>query len=666
MGVRAVVACLLLAAAACGGHIDGDVGADAAVDAAPDAAIPEVVPVVRAHAWPGNGVQLAVELPDRLAAETPGALPDAWIETAGGARIDAEVARANVTAGLTAIVVLPSADTAVHGKRLAAADALLRAMPAGERVALFVVGEHAELLADLSGPTAHARERLAKVQPEGRASALFATREVQALLADVESSYGQLGRAAIVVGDTAPPAPPEVRRVVQLFTMPVDDAPDAAAAEVLAQVRARREAIVYVGACAGLHPDVPFTLHLGTGVARDLYAPEPMTYLAAQPCVAADAAADRFPFPAEVDLEFTPAERTAFDAAFNAANEMVEWRTSIRLGPGAPIAATGHLRGQGTLFCTRKNFNLVLDGDRRRLMPDVASNKFFLVSMCQDDFYFGQAFTDRLLRAQDLFAPHMRFVKVRIGGVNRGIYLLMEQPDNAIRDDGLAIQSVIRRRYDIDNQPAEVKYPEDPALVMEEQQRFEAIGDRARFGPVENLDAELSAMVDLDQYYRILATYSLVHNGDYIDEFYFYGASEAGGEHFRAMGWDTDDTFSSCHGGGGRAITDRCQLTYCAEGELDYALIRSPPTYNRFLLGMDDVLARFPPETMQAIMADVKAELFSVLDDDETARALIEIGGTTVMATRRAIEDRMNVVLAQLASTHATLLQRRAACELTP
>jgi hypothetical protein len=669
MGARAVLACVQLAAAAtgCGGRLDGDlleaIAADAAIDAPP---VPAVVPVVRVHAWPGNGLQLLVELPDALAAETPGTLPAAWIELGDGTRVDAQVARAQVSTGLTAVVVLPSADPAEHARRKAAAEALIRALPAGERVALFVARDHAELLADLALPRGHALERLGDLAAEAAASALFATREAQELLAEVQSSFGAVGRAAIVVGDAAPPEPPEVRRVVQLLSMPVDGSPADDAAATVAALAARRAAILRIGACADLPEDTPFTLHLGTGSARDLFGPAPMAHLAGQPCVAADAAADRYPFPAEVQLVFTAEERQLFDQIYASSNENLIFTTSVRLGPGTPVPASAHLRGQGTLFCQRKSFNIELDAGRHRLMPEVGSARFFLISMCQDEAYFGQVFVDRLLQAQDLFVPRMAYVKVKLDGQNLGVYLMTEQPDNAIRDDGLAIQSVIRRRYDIDNQPAEVKYPSDPTLAAQEAARFEAIGDRARFGPVENLDADLGRVIDLDQYVRILATYSLVQNGDHIDEYYFYGSTEAGGEYYRAMGWDTDDAFSPCHGGGGRGIMDRCMLTYCAEAELDHALLRSPATYNRFLLGLDDVLARFTPAVMAGVMAGVKADLWAVLDDDETARALNEYGFTSLQNARATIDARMNQIMNQLGAIHASLVQRRAACPLTP
>ena len=658
--------------AACGGDVPFELPPLDANDVDTPPLPPAVVPVIRVLSWPGRGLQLAVELPDRLAAETPGALPAAWIETSTGQRIEAEVARADVSTGVTAVVIAPSSDPAIHALRQAAADAIIAKLPAGERVALYVARAHAELLADLSIPRDHARARLAALTPEGTgAPAIFALREVREALADVQSSHGDLGRTAILVGDTAMDDPPEVRRVVATLTMPVDGDPMTAATTLVGQLQARRTAIVRVGACASLPQDAPFTLHLGTGSAMDLYAPEVMDHVADEPCNAADIAADRYPYPSAIDFTFTPEQRAVFDQVYASANENQLFDLSLELGVGTPVVASAHLRGQGTLGCQRKSFTVEMVGPRRRLMPGVAAPRFFLISMCQDDFYFGQAFVDQLLAKLDLFAPHLRFVKVRIDGVNRGVYLLMDQPDNAIRDNNLAIQSVLRRRYDIFNQPAEVKYPDDPVLAAAEAAQFEALGDLANTGPLANLDAELNARIDLNAYTRLLALYSLVQNGDYIDEFYFHGSSEVGsdvqgGEHYRAMGWDTDDAFSPCHGGGGNGIVDRCGLTYCAEAELDHALVRSNETYNRFMASLDDVLGQITPDVMATTMAQVKRELFAVLDDDETARAMVEMGGPDLAGARAAISNRIDMTMALLNMNHAALTTRRAMCPATP
>ena len=480
VGTRAAVVCLLILLAGCGGELPSGLDSDAAVDAPRPP--PPVVPVVRVHSWPGGGIQLAVEVPAAVAMESPGGLPEAWLETADGRRIEAVAGDAAVTTGLTALVLVPSADPAIHAQRKAATDALIRALPSGERFALFVARQRAELVADLALPRDEARGRLVTVGPEGApvAGATLPVREVRELLAEAQSSHGALGRAVVVIGDSVMDDPPEVRRVVQVLTMRIDEDPAAAAAAVAAELAARRASLAWIGGCPSLPENAPFTLHLGSGSA-ELYAPALMAHMAARPCDAADAAADRYPYPTEIDFTFTPEERAIFDQ-IHAASQETPFRTSITLGVGSPITAEAHLRGSGTLSCQRKSFNVSLDGERRRLMPGAAVDRFFLISMCQDDHYFGQMFGVRLLASLDLFAPKVRFVKVRIDGVNRGLYLLMEQPDNALRDNNLGITSVIRRRYDIDSQPAEVKYPDDPAQAAQELTEFEAIGDLARTG----------------------------------------------------------------------------------------------------------------------------------------------------------------------------------------
>lgn len=656
---------VLAALAACG-DVDEivPVAIDAGIDAPPPP--PPVVPVVRAVGWPGGGLQLVVEPPGRQAGAP---LPAAWLELPGGARVDAEVAAIPPAPGATAVLLVPSAEPAEHAARLAVAAALVTALPEGERVAVYVAGEHAVLLADLGVMRERALEQLAAIPAAAVGASGVQFREVRDALADLESARGVLERTAVVVGGPAVEDAPEVPRPVHALAVGVDGEPAAAASAAVAAIVARRGLRIRLGACPGLATDAPFTLHVGDGVAAQV-APEAPEHLAAVGCDARAAAEDRFPYPSEIALTFTPAERAIFDQRWSSQSEEV-FRTSVRLGDGTAITADAHLHGQGTLTCQRKSLAIQLDGARRPLMPGVDSDRFFLISMCQDERYFGQAVGDRLLSRLGLFAPRLRYVVLRLDGVNRGLYLMMEQPERALRDQSLATATVIRRRYDIDNQPAEAKYPEDPAEAAAAVARFDQIGELARNGPLAGLDAALDARVDLDDYTRLLAAYSVMSNGDYIDEAFFHASTEGGVEYYRAMGWDTDDLFQTCHGGGGRAISDRCNLTFCAEAKLDYALVRSPATYNRYLRGLDTVLARLTPAATAAVLDEVKRELWAVLTSDETAAALTEMvsenpGARTLAGARADIEAHMATRLDAARARHELLVARRATCSPTP
>ena len=643
----------LLLIAACGDGLGapgaGDAGAEA--DAGADLA---GATVVRVLPWPGGGVQVLVE----LAADA--GEPEAWIEV-GAERVAARVEAAGVTSGLTALVIVPAADDKEHAERLAAADALLDALPVEERVAVFVTRDEPVLIAELSADRTHAREQIAAVPAEGDRSAGSFMADLRGDVADLESTYTSLGRTIIVVGEEAAETTAGIQRPVETLSLLASgDVP-----ALVSEMAARRAAIVRVGACPGLRNGQAFTLRVGDAEAR-LAGPEPMEHLAGEECRRTAAAGDAFPFPDEIELTFTAAERAIFDERVAGLSEE-PFRTSVALGAGGALPAEAHLRGQGSLSCERKNFSVTLDGARRRLMPDLATDRFFLISMCHDTRYFGQVFGDRLLAGLGLFPPRMRYVVLRIDGVNQGVYLVLHQPERALRDESLGIASVVRRRYDIDLQPAEVKYPSDPVLAEEARLRFEALGDLALAEPPETLEAALDGRLELDAYLRMLALYSLLENGDYIDEAFFASSVEGAAERYRAMGWDTDDLFSLCHGGGGRGIEDDCGVAFCAEAELDHALIRSPAVYGRYLDQLVAVMSELSAERLEATMDGVRRDLWRVLDDDETAAALIEMvaqnpDAATVAAARADIAGAMAAVLDRIETRRAALTELLDAC----
>jgi len=79
------------------------------------------------------------------------------------------------------------------------------------------------------------------------------------------------------------------------------------------------------------------------------------------------------------------------------------------------------------------------------------------------------------------------------------------------------------------------------------------------------------------------------------------------------------------------------------------------------------VLAQVTPDLMATTMAELKQEMWAVLDDDATALGLSEIGSpTTKDAARTAIEGRMNVMLGAATASHASLMSRRAMCPVVP
>ena len=648
---------MLVALVACVGCGDDD-----ALDAG-DAGAPAELTVARVLPWPGGGVQVAVEWPDAVPPGWSG--PAAWIEW-GGAEAPAAVIAPHIDAGITAVLVVPAADDDAHAARLAAAAALVDALPDGEEVALLVADEDAPvLLVELPGARPRVHAALEGIAPAGGRAAAPLVPLLREAVAELESRYTAPARAIAVVGEEVPETEPGLFRPVQTGSQVPGDDPAGDGAALAAALATRRSRVLRVGACPDLATADGFTLVAGD-TATPLLAPEPMEHLAGAPCDADAAAADAFPDPEEIAIELTVEERAIYDQRVAGPSDE-PFRGSVRLGDGTPLPADLRLRGQASLYCGRKSYSVVLDGERRRLGPEHASDRFLLISMCLDLRYFGQLFGDRLLADRGLFPSRLRPVRLRVDGVSLGVYLLLEPPERAFRDGSLGLTSVVRRGYDTLGEPSEVKYPDEAEPAAEAQARFDAIGELALAEPPETLEAALDARLDLDAYLEMLALYSLLENGDYIDEAFFASSNEAGAERYRHMGWDTDDLFSPCHGDGANAIVDTCGVLYCAEARLDQALVRSPAIYQRYLAALARVLDEETDARLAGVMNEVKDELWRVIDADETAAALAEMvaenpGAATVAGARADIASWMDWALARVEARRAALRELLAAC----
>ncbi len=655
------------------GTPDAVAGPDGNPDAGgPDAATgPTVaVPLLRILPWVGGGLQVAVELPAGVSSPADGGAVTAWV-VSDGVTTPAELRSAEVSTGVTAVLVVPAADGVEHARRIASATALIDALPAGERVALLVARATPEIAADMALDRRHALARLAALPAEASAGADGVMPAAREAMSELESKYGPLGRTIVVVGDDVAEGPASALRPVQTIIMPVTAAPAADASAAIAEQQARRAAIYWVGACAGVPLDQAFTLRIGDGDGDGEglaigAGPAPMDDQAALTCDALAAATDAYPYPGDLTFTFSAAERVAYQQNYDFQSEDT-WTASVAIGDGTPVTASAHFRGQGTLGCERKSYNLTFDGGKRRLMPGVANDKVLLISMCQDTRYFGQVWGNRLLGSLGQYEMKARYVRLHVDGVNLGVYMMLERPEDAMREGGLATATVVRRRYDIYDQPAEVKYPSDPVIAEAARLRFEDIGNQAQTAPAGTLDATLDARIELDTYFLQLATMSLLENGDYIDESWFYAADEATGEYYRSMAWDTDDLQSLCHGGGGAGIVDPCGLAYCAEAELDHSMLRNPALYTRYKAAIAEVMDRLSPALMQSTMDAVRAELFAAIDSDETAAALHEMlwenpGANTEATAEADIDGYMDAFLQTAANRRAVLTAALMSC----
>ncbi|MCC6621429.1 MAG: CotH kinase family protein [Deltaproteobacteria bacterium] len=609
------------------GTTSADASAPPEVDAGPitGGVCGEALRVLRVEPWPGGGVGVAVEL---AAGDGPGAGAVARLADAPAA-----IASAWQPTGVTGLALTDEA-------RREDALSFLDALPEGEVV---VVWAGATLAAEATTDRVHARARIAAAPVTGTPdwSALTSA------LAALGGPTGPLARTLVVAGE----APVMIAGPVRMVALAPDLAP---------HLVARRAGLARVGACPGLAAGATVTVDVD-GVVCEVAMPAPEPHLAGLACDPAAIAADAFPYGTRVDIVMDAAEVAVWEAR-KLARSKEDFTGRVRLGAGEPLPATLHFRGQTSMDCERKSYNVDLTGpDARRLAPGVASDELYLVSMCKDDGHYNQLLGDRLAAQIGAFPLGFRVVRLFVNDLDQGLYLLLEDPLEGLRADATALAAVIRRRLDQDGNSPDVEHTiHDDAWAMAAYDAMVAsAGDGAE---------ALARHLDLDGYLRWMALSVMLHNGDYVDEVLFHGALEAGQAHpwFRVMGWDPDDLWSPCHRNGVAAIPDPHGILYCAEANIDHVLFADPVIYERFVDHLDDLLLAYPMERMAAEMAVVRDMLFPLMVEDATALAMPELHANypesvTAEGWKATVEGKMNRDLDRHAAWRDELLGKIAA-----
>ncbi|MCA9600540.1 MAG: CotH kinase family protein [Polyangiales bacterium] len=380
-----------------------------------------------------------------------------------------------------------------------------------------------------------------------------------------------------------------------------------------------------------------------------------------------------FPFADRVELSFASAEdRATYDARLKA-NSKSEFAVQIRWHESLPpTRASANLRGQSSLKCARRNYSVNLRGDQGRpFFPHMASDEFYLISMCLDEAYINQTTADRVMQNAGLFPLDWKIVEVTVDGVTQGAYMMLEKNDDTLEDTIPVLDSVVRRRTDIDDKAPELEYArgsESAALA-----EYASIVDDLDGLEGEVLLDALDAKMDFEQFLRWIALMSVLENGDYIDEILFYATDSTDGAgatlFYSEMGWDPDDIFSACHHQGQFAIVDPHGLLYCAEGVLEHRVFDDPVVYARYVDTLETVLDEVNANSFGAALDQTLDELLPRFDDASIAAAMIELkkideaAGTpeTSKAIITAAADRMRADF----DARATLLRERIAAYRT-
>ena len=279
----------------------------------------------------------------------------------------------------------------------------------------------------------------------------------------------------------------------------------------------------------------------------------------------------------------------------------------IRINGRGAGAVELNLRGKGTLNCARRSFT-VRFAEPTRVRDSPRLRHLLLLSMCIDSTYLKMRSSYELLAAQGLFPSWFSYAELRYGGVSRGVYLLVERPRKSIPRVYPSNEMIVRR---IRDNVQEVKRPD--AATIDDLEAFLApyvrLYELRREFAGEALLTELRRHLDYDVYLRWLAINSVLMNGDYIDEVYFYDRPPpAGGvrPYFSVMAWDYDDVLRRCHPrGGGLPVP----LLYCAESSLDRPVLDHPAIREVYVGILREVMAGLTPEAYEGLLVRNASEL---------------------------------------------------------
>jgi len=288
------------------------------------------------------------------------------------------------------------------------------------------------------------------------------------------------------------------------------------------------------------------------------------------------------------------------------------------------------IRGQTTLDYKRKSYSVFLDNpfviSGREDNEHKILSRFKLISLSMDYTYINNRIAFGILEQAGIMPLLYKYVEVIINGDTQGVYLLVEDPEQFVVEQGS--EFILRRGYHHGTSDAEYKPSYYNRPREEYETRFREVYTQLPYFEGEDLYDALGQRIDLNQYFRKMGIDFLLQNGDYTDEIFFYSSIEDNEIHFSIIPWDYDDIFSTYPHEVGRSwgigkifgirsyntrqdIYDEIgdKMIFSIEDDLDYAIAMDSLMYVRYVSTLSNLLKNMNPETIKVLFDQVEDEL---------------------------------------------------------
>lgn len=291
------------------------------------------------------------------------------------------------------------------------------------------------------------------------------------------------------------------------------------------------------------------------------------------------------------------------------------------------------VRGQSALKYRRKCFYV----NSQKKIPfynsesgdTVKLSKFILSAMTMDFTYIENKLSHSILKELNLWEIRSFFVELMINNSHQGLYLVMDEPKDFLFKRKQA-DCIIRRYYDHKIDQIEIRSDWDTAAQQSYIKSFNRIYSVLTELKGEELYQELSAKMNLESYFRILAVNLILENGDYTDEVYFFSNSaDSSSIRFEILPWDYDDIFSQYPHEIGRKdhLAGQCfgqrsyptyddylketngRLLFSIEDDLDFAIVKDDYLYAKYLAQLEEVVRMLNTSFIQKSFEKLRQEI---------------------------------------------------------
>jgi len=320
-------------------------------------------------------------------------------------------------------------------------------------------------------------------------------------------------------------------------------------------------------------------------------------------------------------------------------------------------------KGHSCMDSVRKCFSVELEGHVPFTDADgdrVSLSHFDLLSMREDLGYSSVDLGRQFFAAIGVFPLKGGYVELVVNDHPKGLYYLLESPKQHLvaregavfGSRGSGLRNTFKTSfYEKDKAPhAEQEYKEARDEILTLARRLKDDGDQ--------LHRALESRMDIDTYLSYQILNSLLMNGDFADEVFWYAKAVNKGDriYFRVMAWDLESLFKKPHWFPQNTILWRHRIEktffYSMESMLDRRLSRD-----------DDVLRRMARMAHQ-MLASTFTPAFIAKTVDATQQRLLPYAESRVLApsvqdSGRETPYTKDELLQLLKGKKALLLERR-------